>query len=238
MKIGTNEWSKLIIYGARSFDLDLDRRHTDRFAAYAAELLHWNKTINLTTITDPYEVAVKHFVDSLAPAKLVSPGATLLDIGSGGGFPGIPLKVVVPTLSITLIDASRKKVSFLKHVIRTLKLEGIEALHIRAQDLAGDPAYRKYFDSITSRALTDLKSFIHQALPLLSSKGKIIALKGIVDQTEVETVRSYVLEEHNNSGSDCHPYCLAVETYELPFTQSKRSIIKIWQISRKIREKF
>ncbi|MFC1883090.1 16S rRNA (guanine(527)-N(7))-methyltransferase RsmG [Thermodesulfobacteriota bacterium] len=141
MKIGSSEWSKLIIDGARAFDLDLDRHHTDRFTAYAAELLRWNQTINLTTLTDPCEVAVKHFVDSLAPAKLVSPGATLLDIGSGGGFPGIPLKVVIPTLSITLIDASRKKVTFLKHVIRTLKLEGIEALHIRAQDLAGDPAF-------------------------------------------------------------------------------------------------
>ena len=72
MKIGSSEWSKLIIDGARAFELDLDRHHTDRFAAHAAELLHWNKTINLTTITDPYEVAVKHFVDSLAPAKLAS----------------------------------------------------------------------------------------------------------------------------------------------------------------------
>ena len=238
MKIGSSEWSKLIIDGARAFDLDLDRHHTDRFAAHAAELLHWNKIINLTTITDPCEVAVKHFVDSLASAKLVSPGATLLDIGSGGGFPGIPLKVVIPTLSITLIDASRKKVTFLKHLIRTLKLEGIEALHIRAQDLAGDPAYRKHFDAITSRALTDLKSFIHQALPLLAPEGEIIALKGIVDQTEVETVRSYMLEEQKKSGSNHRPYFLAVETYKLPFTQSKRSIIKIRKISRRIREKF
>ncbi|MFC1577497.1 16S rRNA (guanine(527)-N(7))-methyltransferase RsmG [Thermodesulfobacteriota bacterium] len=232
MKIGSSEWSKLIIDGARAFDLDLDRRHTDRFAAHAAELLHWNKTINLTTITDPGEVAVKHVVDSLAPAKLVSPGATLLDIGSGGGFPGIPLKVVIPTLLITLIDASRKKVTFLKHVIRTLKLEGIEALHIRAQDLAGDPAYLKHFDAITSRALTDLKSFIHQALPLLSSEGEIIALKGTVDQTEVESVRSYMLEEQNKSGFNHRPYFLAVETYKLPFAQSKRSIIKIRKSSR------
>ena len=231
MKIGSNEWSKLIIDGARALDLDLDHHHTDRFAAHAAELLHWNKTINLTTITDPYEVAVKHFVDSLAPAKLLSTGATLLDIGSGGGFPGIPLKVVIPTLSITLIDASRKKVTFLKHVIRTLKLEGIEVLHIRAQDLAGDPAYFEHFDSITSRALTDLKSFIHQALPLLASEGQIIALKGMVGQTAVETVRSYVLEEQNNSESNHRPYFLSVETYELPFTQSKRSIIKILKIN-------
>ena len=221
------EWSELILDGAQAFDLDLDRHHTDLFAAHAAELLHWNKIINLTTITDPYEVAVKHCVDSLAPAKQISPGAALLDIGSGGGFPGIPLKVVIPSLSVTLIDASRKKVNFLQHVIRTLNLEGIEALHIRAEDLAGDPAYQKHFDSITSRALTDLKSFVHQALPLLVSNGEIIALKGTVNQTEVETVRSLVLENQNNWKANHRPYSLVVETYELPFTQSKRSIFFI-----------
>ncbi len=212
MKIGSNEWSGLIIDGARAFDLDLDRRHTELFAAHAEELLHWNNTINLTTLTDPFEVAVKHFVDSLAPAKKISPGAALLDIGSGGGFPGIPLKVVIPSLSVTLIDASRKKVNFLQHVIRTLKLEGIEALHIRAEDLAGDPAYLKHFEIITSRALTDLQSFIRQARPLLAVNGQMIALKGKMDQTEVESVRASIL---------------AVETYMLPFTNSKRSIFQI-----------
>jgi 16S rRNA (guanine527-N7)-methyltransferase len=227
MKIGSNEWSKLILDGVQAFDLDLDRHHTDLFAAHAAELLHWNKIINLTTITDPSEIAVKHFVDSLAPAKHISPGATLLDIGSGGGFPGIPLKLVIPSLSVTLIDASRKKVNFLQHVIRTLKLEGIEALHIRAEDLAGDPAYRKHFDSITSRALTDLKSFVHQALPLLGSNGDIIALRGKVDQTEVAAVRSFALEYQNNQSANHRPYSLAVKTYELPFTQSQRSIFFI-----------
>ena len=212
MKIGSNEWSELIINGARFFDLDLDRHHTELFAAHAKELLHWNNTINLTTITDPFEVAVKHFVDSLAPAKRISPGASLLDIGSGSGFPGIPLKIVLPSLAVTLIDASRKRVNFLKHVIRTLKLEDIQALHIRAEDLADDPAYRQHFDTITSRALTDLKSFIRQARPLLTAKGQMIALKGRMDQTEAETVRSSIL---------------AVETYMLPFTDSKRSVFLI-----------
>ena len=212
MKIGSKEWSQLIIDGTREFDLDLDRRHTELFAAHAEELLHWNNTINLTTLTDPFEVAVKHFVDSLAPAKKISPGAALLDIGSGGGFPGIPLKVVIPSLSVTLIDASRKKANFLQHVIRTLKLEGIEALHIRAEDLAGDPAYLKHFEIITSRALTDLQSFVRQARPLLAVNGQMIALKGKMDQAEVESVRASIL---------------AVETYMLPFTDSKRSIFQI-----------
>ena len=212
MKIGSNKWSQLIIDGAKAFDLDLDCHHTELFAAYAKELLHWNNTINLTTITDPFEVAVKHFVDSLAPAKLILTGATLLDIGSGSGFPGIPLKIIIPSLTVTLIDASRKRVNFLKHVIRTLKLDGIEALHIRAEDLADDPAYRKQFDTITSRALTDLKSFIRQARPFLAVDGQMIALKGLVDQTEREAVGSNLL---------------VVETYMLPFTNSKRSIFQI-----------
>ena len=227
MKIGSNEWSKLIIDGARAFDLDLDRHHTDLFAAHARELLHWNNTINLTTITEPFEVAVKHLVDSLAPAKLISPDATLLDIGSGGGFPGIPLKVVMPTLSVTLIDASRKKVSFLKHAIRTLKLKDIEARHIRSEDLTVEPSYIKRFDFIISRALTDLESFIRQGSPLLAEEGVMIALKGKVDQTEVETEESIALEKLNKSNPNQHHFTMAVEKYELPFTQSKRSIITI-----------
>ena len=227
MKIGSSVWSKLVIDGAKAFGLDLDRHHTDLFGAHARELLHWNNTTNLTTITDPLEIAVKHFVDSLAPARLISPGANLLDIGSGGGFPGIPLKVAIPLLSVTLIDASRKRVSFLKHVIRTLKLEGIKALHIRAEDLAAEPAYIKRFDFIISRALTDLESFTRHGLPLLSEQGVMIALKGKVDQTEVAKMESIAFEKLNKFNQNQHHFPIAVEKYELPFTQSQRSIITI-----------
>ena len=227
MKIGSNEWSELIINGAGFFNLDLDRRHTELFAAHAKELLHWNKTTNLTAITAPYEVAVKHFVDSLAPARLISPGAILLDIGSGGGFPGIPLKVVMPSLAVTLIDASRKKVTFLKHVIRTLNLKGVEALHIRAESLAAEPAYTNRFDFIISRALTDLESFTRHGLPLLSEQGLMIALKGKVDQTEVEQMESIAVEKLHKSNHNQHHFPVAVEKYKLPFTQSRRSIITI-----------
>ena len=227
MEIGSSEWSKLIIDGANTFELDLDGRHTELFAAHARELLHWNKTTNLTAITDPFEVAVKHFVDSLAPARLISPGATLLDIGSGGGFPGIPLKVVIPSLAVTLIDASRKRITFLKHVIRTLNLEGIEALHIRAEDLAAEPAYMKRFDVIISRALTDLEFFTRHGLPLLSAQGVMVALKGKVDQTEVEKMESTAFEKLNTSNQNQHHLPIAVEKYELPFTHSQRSIITI-----------
>ena len=227
MKIGSTEWSQVIIDGARVFDLDLNRSHTDLFAVHARELLHWTRITNLTTITDPFEVAVKHFVDSLAPVGMISPGATLLDIGSGGGFPGIPLKVMLPSLSVTLIDASRKKVNYLKHVIRSLKMEGIEALHIRAEDLAVEPAYNRRFDYIISRALTDLGSFARCGLPLLSKEGVLIALKGKVDPAELEKMAPVASENSNESNTDQQFYPPTLEKYKLPFTRSKRSLISI-----------
>ena len=159
MQIGSKEWSDLIIEGAAAFDIDLNHRQTRQFATHAAELVRWNQKINITAITDPFEVAVKHVLDSLPAARFISGDAILLDIGSGGGFPGLPLKVLMPSLSVTLIDASRKKVSFLKHVIRTLKLDNIEALHIRAEDLANDPLYRNRFNVIISRAVSSLELF-------------------------------------------------------------------------------
>ena len=225
MEIGSAEWSQVIVDGAKAFDLDLDHRHIDLFAAHAKELLHWTKATNLTTITDSFEVAVKHYVDSLAPVRLISPGAALLDIGSGGGFPGIPLKVVIPSLDVTLIDASRKKVNFLKHVIRTLKLEGIEARHIRAEGLTAGAACVKRFDVIISRALTDLESFTRHGLPLLSEEGVMIALKGKLDPTELAKMEALALEMMNKSNPNQHSFPVAAKQYELPFTQSQRSII-------------
>ena len=132
---------------------------------YHQELNAWNAVHNLTAIREPEQVRVKHFLDSLPAVRSIPEGATLLDIGSGGGFPGLPLKVIRPSLTITLIDASRKKVSFLKHVIRTLKLDKIEALHIRAEDFAKDPLHRHQFDVIISRALSSLDSFRRRAWP-------------------------------------------------------------------------
>ena len=170
------------------------------FSTHAIELIKWTQKINITTITDPIEVASNHFLDSLVPAQFIPPEAAVLDIGSGGGFPGIPLKVLLPELSVTLIDASRKKVSFLKHVIRTLKLDNIEALHIRAEDLANHPSYINRFDVIISRALSSLDFFVRLALPLLADGGVIIALKGEVDQTELDDLHCNVLEKMNAAG--------------------------------------
>ena len=106
MEIGSREWQHLIIDGAQQLGIAIDKRISAMFAAYAAELIHWNRKINLTAITDPRDIAIKHFLDSLAPAQFIPDRVRLLDIGSGAGFPGIPLKIFKPSLSVLLIDGT------------------------------------------------------------------------------------------------------------------------------------
>lgn len=177
MELGSPEWRRWIIEGAAALGLAVDHRQAESFAVHAREMLHWNRVTNLTTITHPLEIAAKHVLDSLAAALCIRPGARLLDVGSGAGFPGIPLKIFDPSFGVTLVDSSRKKVSFLKHVIRTLGLVGIDVLHCRAQDLAKSAAV-KTFDVVISRALTDVADFAAMALPLMAMGGCGIAMKG------------------------------------------------------------
>jgi 16S rRNA (guanine527-N7)-methyltransferase len=227
MEIGTNDWSNFLINQAKTFEIDLDHTQNRLFCTHAIELFKWTQKINITTITDPIEVASYHFLDSLVPARFMPPRAAMLDIGSGGGFPGIPLKVLLPELSVTLIDASRKKVSFLKHIIRTLKLDNIEALHMRAEQLANQPNYINRFDVIISRALSSLDFFVRLALPLLADRGVIIALKGEVGKAELDDLQHNVLEKMNAAGSLDRQFIISLERYRLPLLNSERSIITL-----------
>ena len=226
MEIGSSEWSNLIANGARRFGIQVDRKQLELFAVHAAELLKWNRKINLTTITDPYEIAVKHFLDSLAPANLICAQATLLDIGSGGGFPGLPLKICMPSLSVTLIDASRKKVNFMKHVLRMLKLQDIQARHIRAEDLAHEPGRANAHDVIISRALSSLPQFASLSKPLLKRTGVMVALKAQIHPAELEGMKpGQSGEAVAQIGKE--RFMLAVKNYKLPYVGAKRSIVTI-----------
>jgi 16S rRNA (guanine527-N7)-methyltransferase len=227
MQIGSKQWSDLIIEGASAFGIGLNPAQTRQFAVHAAELVRWNQKVNLTAITDPFEVAVKHFLDSLPAARSIPADATVLDMGSGGGFPGLPLKVIRPSLSITLIDASRKKVSFLKHVIRTLKLENIEALHIRAEDLANDPRYRHRFNVIISRAVSSLDVFRRLAWPLLIDTGAVMALKGDIANDELNELQGRAFSGGDPGKTANRQFSVSVETFHLPFLNSNRSIVII-----------
>ena len=216
MKIGSKEWQSLIIDGARELGIKIDEAVTTPFSIHASELITWNRKMNLTAVTRPRDIAIKHYLDSMAPAGFIPEGARLLDFGSGGGFPGIPLKILKPSLSVLLIDSVRKKVNFLKHVVRTLHLSNIDVFQIRAENLVKNPTCANSFDVVISRALSDLAPFVRTALPLLAEQGKIIAMKGEVDQTELGAVRAVAPENR---------YDLEVEKYRLPSIDSLRSIV-------------
>jgi 16S rRNA (guanine527-N7)-methyltransferase len=166
----------LLARGAGELGLSLTAGQFADLDRFAEELKKWNKKINLTAIDDDKGIAVKHLVDSLSLLKVVQGGGRLLDIGSGGGFPCIPVKVAVPELEVVSVDAVVKKISFQKQAARLLKLDHFEAVHVRAETLAS--TYGNSFDWIVSRAFADIPSFVAMALPLLKSGGRIVAMKG------------------------------------------------------------
>ena len=222
MQIGSTEWKDIIISGAKFFDVQIGSKEAGQFSIHAGELIKWNSKTNLTAITDPIEVAVKHFLDSLAPACIIPAGSSMLDIGSGGGFPGIPLKIILPSLSVSLVDSSRKKISFLKHVIRTLGLEGINACQERVENLSEN---KERFDVVICRAFSSLDKFVESALPVLSENGIIIALKGKINHKEIESARLSVKKKRGDIIASEPLYHIEFITYSLPYIDSERTLM-------------
>ena len=167
---------ELLLAGARELGVLLAKDQIARLDLFAEELKKWNKKINLTAITDDEGIAVKHLVDSLSLLQVVKGGGRLLDIGSGAGFPCIPVQVVMPEFEVVSVDAVVKKISFQKQAVRLLNLKQFDATHVRAETLA--VTYPEYFDWVVSRAFSDLPTFVGMALPLLKRGGRIVAMKG------------------------------------------------------------
>ena len=230
MQVGSKNWKNVIYDGAKDLEIQIDQEKIDQFGIHAFELLKWTRKINLTAICDPLEIAVKHFLDSIAPARFISPDTSLLDVGSGGGFPGIPLKIMIPSLSVTLIDASRKKVSFLKHVIRMLGLINIEACHVRAQDLSKDCGVHTAYDVIISRALSSMVNFVQMSLPLLAKHGVIMAMKGKITDKEIESARSLLEKPRDIQENSMSSFDMVLKKYRLPYLKSQRSLVIIKNI--------
>lgn len=175
---------------AQQFELALTREQLDTFERYYHELIEWNARINLTAITDYNQVIVKHFLDSISIAPLLQsfgPTGRLVDIGTGAGLPGIPLKIVLPDWHVTLLEATGKKVDFLNHVIAQLDLRNITAVHARAEDLGQDPTYREQFDVAVARAVARMATLVEYALPLVHIGGWFIAQKGVDVDEELES---------------------------------------------------
>jgi 16S rRNA (guanine527-N7)-methyltransferase len=225
MQIGSNQWCMHLKQGASFFGVDLESQALCRFTRLAEELLIWNAKINLTSITEPAEIMEKHFIDSLALLPCFESDAMVLDVGSGAGFPGIPLKIALPNLRVTMIDASAKKVSFLKHAIRVLGLKNIEASHTRIEQLAQSKVENRKFDVVTCRAFSALDKFFLQALPLLSKRGAALAMKGTFPIEEIKKLGGIKAETQLLLWNQYH-LKLDVSTYQLPFSCGQRSIVR------------
>lgn len=148
------------------------------FYDYMNLIIEWNKKINLTAITEPKEFIVKHFVDSLTITKYVSTKSKVIDVGTGAGFPGIPLKLYYNDIDLTLIDSVNKKINVLNDVIQKLELENVKAIHTRAEDFANDIKNRETFDYAVSRAVSNMSTLVEYLLPFVKIGGKVICMKG------------------------------------------------------------
>ena len=170
----------------------LKERELEKYYIYMKEIIAWNEKINVTAITDEKEFLVKHLIDSLTINGLVGDGKKLIDIGTGAGFPGIPLKIANPELEVTLIDSVNKKLNVIRDISEKMNLEKIEIIHTRAEDLAIQKAYREQFDFATTRAVSRLNTIAEYMLPFVRVGGKAICMKGPAVSEEIEEARKAI----------------------------------------------
>lgn len=161
-----------------AWNLPLSSEQLDQFACYAGELAAWNERLNLTAVADEAQIVRRHFVDSLSCALVWGQPLSLVDIGSGAGFPGLPLKILRPGLQLTLVESIGKKAAFLKHMAELLGLSDVTVLAVRAEDLAHHQAYRERYDCVTARAVAALPTLAEYCLPLCRLGGRWLAQKG------------------------------------------------------------
>ena len=207
---------------AKKLHINLSDEKCEQFTSYYNMLTDWNSKINLTAITDYEDVVVKHFIDSLSIVNIIDINgpSSLVDIGTGAGFPGIPLKIVFPSLEVVLVDSLDKRVKFLNHVIKELGLRNIKAIHARAEEF-GHTKYREQFDFCVTRAVSNLSVISEYCLPLVKIGGYFIPYKGREVKQEIEDYE-IAIEELGGVIDD-------VSIFELPDTDITRSLILIYK---------
>lgn len=187
-------------------------------------LIEKNKVMNLTGITEPKEVILKHFIDSLTALKYINENNTVIDVGTGAGFPGLPLKMADTSLEITLLDSLNKRINFLNEVIEHTGLENIKTIHGRAEDFGRDSKYREKYDIATSRAVAPLNILLEYMMPFVKVGGKCICMKGSNCDEEIENAKNAI----KKLGGEIEK----IEKFTLPNSDNNRTILIIKKLKK------
>ncbi|MCF6095102.1 16S rRNA (guanine(527)-N(7))-methyltransferase RsmG [Microaerobacter geothermalis] len=208
------------------YGIQLTAKQWQQLSLYYQLLIEWNKRMNLTGITDFKEVYVKHFYDSMTPSFFYpfESISKLADVGAGAGFPSLPLKILFPHLKVTIIDSLNKRIQFLHYLSRELKLDHIELIHGRAEELGQNKKYREKFDAVMARAVAKMQVLSELCLPLTSVDGQFIAMKG----NDIKSEMMEALHAIRILGGTV----TREEIFELPYDMGKRSIIYIRKIKK------
>ena len=216
------EFLEELIEKSKKIGIEINEEEANKFYNYMNLLLEWNEKINLTAITAPKEVILKHFVDSITINKYIEDKNTIIDIGTGAGFPGIPLKIINKDKKFILVDSLNKRINFLNEVSRELNLENIELIHARAEELAVNSNYREKCDIVTSRAVARLATLIEYMLPFVKVGGKCICMKGANIEEELNEAKKAI----EVLGGEIE----VVEKFYLPDTDMERNIVVIKKV--------
>lgn len=211
------EFTKIFNNYLEKLNLTLTEEQIEKFYNYMNLLIEWNKKINLTAIVEPKDIILKHFIDSLTIVKYIKEGETIIDVGTGAGFPGIPLKIAREDLKITLADSLNKRINFLNEVINKLDLKNIETIHIRAEELGKNKKYREKFDIATSRAVANMSTLSEYLIPFIKVKGRCICMKSSDIDTELENAKKAI----NILGCEIE----SKDKFNLPNSDLGRSVI-------------
>ncbi|MEN6521456.1 MAG: 16S rRNA (guanine(527)-N(7))-methyltransferase RsmG [Armatimonadota bacterium] len=210
-----------LVKGAFELGVKIDSEQSEKFAEYTELLLEWNQKFNLTSIVDPGEIGVKHYLDSLScfRAARFRNGDEVADVGTGAGFPGVPIAIARPDVKVTLIEATNKKLTFLDEVRQQLNLSNIELMHSRAEEAGRIPEHREHYNIVTARAVADMRMLVEYCLPLVRVGGVFIAMKGPDVDSELDGARPGI-----GTLGGGHPEIIRLT---LPGTDIQRSLIVI-----------
>lgn len=194
MDITKEQFSSYFNELLEKFEIKISDEQIEMFFKYGEMLLSYNEKVNLTAIIDPKEIILKHFIDSISIIKYIdfSKVNSIIDVGTGGGFPGIPLKILFPNIKITLLDSLKKRLIFLDNVIDKLNLKNVETIHFRAEDAAHDSLYREKYDLCVSRAVANLSTLSEYCIPFIKKRGFFVSYKSIGLDKEIEDAQAAI----------------------------------------------